>query len=62
MPFAGAEALVGLGDSEGFTLGLQAGLKYFVSPGAALVPAAFLRIPDKGDAAFGAQFGVSIFF
>lgn len=62
VPFVSAELLVGLGDLDGFIIGGQAGLKYFVADGAALVPAAFLRIPDEGDAAFGAQFGISIFF
>ena len=62
VPFVGAELTAGLADAEGFVVGGLAGLKYFVAEGAAIVPSAFVRIPDEGDVSLGAQFGISIFF
>ncbi|MDX1531551.1 MAG: hypothetical protein R3362_08495 [Rhodothermales bacterium] len=62
VPFVGAQVVLGLADADGFSIGGQGGLKYFVAPGAAVTPSAFLRVDDDSNLVFGAQFGVSLFF
>jgi hypothetical protein len=62
VPFVGFEAGAGVGDSDGALFGLVGGGKFFLSPGAALTPAAFFQFDDDGNSQFGARFGVSAFF
>ncbi|HYE96859.1 MAG TPA: hypothetical protein VD962_11685 [Rubricoccaceae bacterium] len=62
VPFVGFEAGAAVGDGDdGAVFGLVAGGKFFVAPGAALVPAASFQFDDDGNSVFGARFGVSAF-
>jgi hypothetical protein len=62
VPFVGLEIDAGIGDAEGVFFGIVGGGKFFLTPGAALTPAAFVELDDEGNTAFGARFGVSAFF
>jgi hypothetical protein len=62
VPFIGLEIDAGVGDAEGVFFGVVGGGKFFVAPGAALVPAVFFEFDDEGNSAFGGRFGVSAFF
>lgn len=62
IPFVGLEIAAGIGNAEGVLFTFVGGGKIFISRGAALTPAAFIRLDDEGDSSFGARFGVSAFF
>lgn len=62
VPFFGGELGIGVGASDGVEFGVLGGAKFFLTPGGAITPAAFLRFNDDGDSVFGIQLGISLFF
>lgn len=61
VPFVGAQVGAGIGDAEGLEFGAMGGAKFFVTPGGAITPAAFLRFDEDGNSIYGAQLGISLF-
>jgi hypothetical protein len=61
VPFAGGSAEFAFGDTTGPQFGAQAGVKYFVAEGGAVVPAAFLLVDTEGRTLYGLQVGLSVF-
>ena len=61
VPFAGAQFGSGFGNDSGTAYGVFGGLKYFITPGGAIIPQAFIQ--QNGDLTeYGLQAGIALFF